>query len=480
MKLTIKMYKSLLKNTKKELIDEILKLRDEVKEQDEKIKDLEWKLNTNSRNSSKPSSTNNLGKRTQVCNSRQKGKNPRGWKKGHRWKNLLRIDTVDETVNIGPENCEKCWTSFLDTFSKVVKKSVKQTIDIFTPSKKVTNFIGEYKQCHICGHINKPKFPKWVTETVQYWANIKASSVYMYNHQLTSLERLQEFWKEMYGVNISQTSLCNFNRKSHLYLEDFENLLKKILIESELIHADETWVRVHWKTNWIHTAVTQLFTYYFLHEKRWKEAMDEMWVLPNFKWKLVTDHWESYISYTLYHYFCNAHHLRELTWVIENEHKQWPMDMKDLLIKAKLQRDEAILKGRKKLEQEELEKIHSQYKQIIKDWKWEYTPVLRKKWQRWRVKKAKWLNLAERLEKSETWTLGFIDDFSVPFDNNLAERDLRMVKVRTKISWCFRSFEGAQWFCRIRSYISTIRKQWWDVYKSLVSLFQWEILLPQV
>jgi transposase len=153
--------------------------------------------------------------------------------------------------------------------------------------------------------------------------------------------------------------------------------------------------------------------------------------------------------------------------------------MKQVLLKAKKLKEEAIQKWKTYLEKEVLNEIHNEFQTILQNWKTEYGEVnKRTSPKRWRVKKSKWLNLLERLEQSENWTLWFVDNFLIPFDNNLAERDLRLIKTRTKISGCFRSFLGAKYFCRIRSYISTMRKQWFDIYKALSSIFSWKILLP--
>ncbi len=303
----------------------------------------------------------------------------------------------------------------------------------------------------------------------------------MYSYQTTSFERLQEYWKEVFWLNISQTTLMNFNKKGYSILGDFEKQLKESLIQSIILHSDETWVRINWKTNWIHNASTNLLTYYFAHTKRWKEAMDEMKILGLFKWILVSDHWKSYKNFThfLLHAFCNAHHLRELQWVIENEKKAWAEKMKQTLLKAKNLKEEAMKKWETYLEKEALNEIHNEFQTILLNWKTEYGEENKRTSQkRWRVKKSKWLNLLERLEQSEDWTLWFVDNFLIPFDNNLAERDLRPIKTRTKISWCFRSFLGAEYFCRIRSYISSMRKQGFGIYKALFSIFSWEVLLP--
>ena len=474
------MKNNLQKNSKNELIDEILKLREELKKEREKVKDLEWKLNINSTNSNKPPSTNNLWKVTQICNSRIKWNNPRWWVKWHKWRTLKQYENPDIVEILEVKNCEKC--AFSLEKEAVFKESKRQIIDIPKPIFIVTEYIWEEKLCPCCKHINKAKFPEWVDQLIQYWANIQASSVYMYNHQMTSYERLQEFWKEVFWLEISQTTLTKFNRKSYDNLEYFENKVKNALIKSPILNSDETWVRINWKTNWIHTIWTEILTYYSAQEKRGKEAMDEIKILEFFTWILVSDHWNSYKIFNnfLLHCFCNAHHLRELKWVFENEEKDWSKQIIELLLKAKKLKKEAIDRWKTFLEKEVLKDIHNEFKSIIQSWKKTYETIEKVKWKRWRTKKSKWLNLLERLEKSEDWTLWFIHNFDIAFDNNLAERDLRMVKIRTKISWCFRSFNGAQWFCRIRSFISTLRKQKLKIYNFLLSIFSWKLLLPNL
>ena len=486
------MQNNLLKNSKIQLVDEILNLRETLEKSKEKIKvlewenqdlkwevqDLQWKLNINSTNSSKPSSTETLQKKTQICNSREKGKNPRWWVIWHKGANHKQYENPDIIESIPIHTCSWCGHNLEEV--ETVNETKRQVVDIPKPIYIVTEFRWWEKTCPCCQKLNKANFPVWVEQEIQFWANVIASSVYLYNYQITSFERLQEYWKEVYWLDISQTTLMSFNKRSYSILEGFENQLINALIRSNILNGDETWVRINWKTNWVHNYSTHLLTYYSAQEKRGKEAMDEMKILEYFKWILVSDHWKSYKSFIhfLLHAFCNAHHLRELKWVIENEMKIWAEEMKQLLLKAKKLKEEAVERKQDFLEKEVLNEIHNEFKTILQKWKTEYQEVKRISPKRWRLKKDKWLNLLERLEQSEDWTLWFIDNFLIPFDNNLAERDLRMVKTRTKISGCFRSFEGARNFCRIRSYISTMRKQGFDIYKALYSIFSWEILLP--
>ncbi len=229
--------------------------------------------------------------------------------------------------------------------------------------------------------------------------------------------------------------------------------------KEDLLHADETWVRVDWNNNRIHVNSNEKFTFLFPHKKRWRKAIEEMWVLNNFKWNCITDWLSSYLAYHFLHYLCNVHHLRELTWVIENEKKKWAKQYLSFLMKYKKLKDKLVLKWITSFEKNILNEVHIQHNEILSKWKLEYTKVFkRKKWQRWKIKKEKWLNLLERLEKNEVWVLWFLHDFNIPFDNNLAERDFRMVKTRIKISGCFRSEEWSKWFCRFSSYISTLKK----------------------
>jgi len=474
------MQNNLQKNSKNELIEEILKLREELHEKNDKIKELEWQLNTNTSNSSKPSSIELLQKKTQVCNSRIKWQKPRGWVKWHIWANHKLYENPDFVEILEVKQCEKCAFS-LEKVS-AYNETKRQIIDIPNPVFSVTEYRSLEKHCPCCHHVNKAKFPVWVEQEFQFWPNIQTLSVYNYNYQMTSFKRLQEYWQEVFWLKISQTTLMSFNKKSFWKLENFETRLKNALVSSSILNSDETWVRVNWKTHWIHTAWTKELTCYFTHTKRWKEAMDEMKILEFFTWILVSDHWKSYKNFAniFLHCFCNAHHLRELQWVIENEKKQWAEMMKKLLLRAKHLKEEAIVKWEDCLKKEVLDEIHKEFKNILVTWKNEYPEILKISWKRGRVRKSKWLNLLERLVQNEDWTLGFIHDFNVPFDNNLAERDLRMVKTRTKISGCFRSVEGAKYFCRMRSYISTMRKQWIDIYDALYSIFNGKPILPQI
>ena len=431
-------------------------------------------------NSGNSSSTERFNKKKKIANLRTGSKKPRWWQTGHTWSNLNRNENVDNTVDLTPEDCERCWVKLFNGLSKIIRSITRQVIDIDKLKTKITDYVINDIKCYNCWFINKAIVPEWITKPVQYWEELKALSSYMYNYQMPSYNRLQDFFKEVVWLEISQTSLCNFNKTWYNNLEYFENLLKSNLVKQGLLHADETWSRVDWKNNWIHVNSNENFTFLYPHKSRWRKAIEEMWILNNFKWNCITDWLSSYVAYEFFHYLCNVHHLRELTWVIENEKKEWSKQYLSFLMKYKKLKDVLVLNWKKTFDKNTLDEIHIKHNEILSKWKLEYTKILkRKKWQRWKIKKDKWLNLLERLEKKESSVLWFIYDFRIPFDNNLAERDLRMIKTRTKISGCFRSEDWTKWFCRFRTYISTMKKQDIDIYPAIQSIFKWQLLLPE-
>ena len=297
---------------------------------------------------------------------------------------------------------------------------------------------------------------------------------------MVSLERTQQLFEEIYWIKISQESLNSFNKIWFENLEELEKSITKSLIESKLLHSDETWIRVWWKLNRAHVVSSNYLTLYKIHEKRGKIAINEHNILPQFKWKLVTDHYASYKDFDYIHYFCNAHHLRELLWVTDFEGRKWAEKLKKLLLKSKKLKENSIDKNILFLDKEILDNISKEYLAILENWEKEYVNIFKKSWKKWRTKREKWHNLLLRLKNGIDGTLGFSYDFNVPFTNNLAERDLRMVKLKNKVSWCFRSSNWAKYFARIRSYISTLRKQKMKTFHWILSLFSWEILNPRM
>ena len=268
---------------------------------------------------------------------------------------------------------------------------------------------------------------------MQFGERVKSLAVYLNQYQLLPYERVTEIFQDLLGQSISQGTLLNALKTSYHNLEDTENWIKNRILHSPVVHCDETGIYRNGKRIWLHSASTKEFTYYFLHSRRGKVAIDEAGILPSYRGVAIHDHWEAYNSYlSCSHAFCNCHHLRELTQVSEQEGTSWAKDA-----------------GRYTLEPELISFYRHRYQTIL-------TPALqiysredtRDKPTRGRKKQSKAKNLLDRFIKYQKETLRFMEDFLVPFDNNLAERDLRMVKVKQKISGCFRSEKGANYFCR--------------------------------
>ncbi len=270
-------------------------------------------------------------------------------------------------------------------------------------------------------------------------------------------------------IPLSVGSIYNFNKSAYERLEGFEAWLIKKLIESEVNHADETGINIDGKRHWIHCISNSSLTYHYSHNLRGTAAMESGGVIPLFKGTLCHDHWKPYYTYSCIHSLCNAHHIRELERAFEQDNQEWAKKMQHLLLKINTATDQAG----GDLSSEESKKFWKLYRKIIKEGEMECSAPIRPEGikKRGRLKRSKARNLLERLKNFEEDTLRFMDNELVPFTNNQGERDLRMTKVHQKIAGCFRSSEGAKFFCRIRSYISTCKKQGVSANEALTLLF---------
>ena len=279
----------------------------------------------------------------------------------------------------------------------------------------------------------------------------------MSQFQLVPYNRIQDHFADQLHIPISEGSIFNFNKQAHRLLGDFGSRVKDELADSDVAHADETGINIGGKRHWLHCLSNNSWTFYHPHERRGLDAMNDMGVLPKFNGILCHDHWKPYYRFDCTHALCNAHHLRELTRAWEQNAQQWAQKLKNLL--ETINRKVADAGGA--LDAKESEKCRRRYRNIIKQGEVECPEPIRpkKKGKRGRIKKSKSRNLLERLRDYEQDALRFMDNERVPFSNNLGENDIRMTKVQQKISGCFRSMDGAQIFCLIRSYLSTCRKQ---------------------
>ncbi len=291
--------------------------------------------------------------------------------------------------------------------------------------------------------------------------------VYLSQYQLLPYKRLAEFFKDVFNQGLSQGTLVNVNLEAYNKLESVEESIKKSLEHSKIMHADETGLKVINKRHWLHVCCTDNYTYYAIHPKRGPIAMEEIGLLPKFNGKLIHDHFRTYFKYGKSHGLCNSHILRELTFLQERDNCKWAESMEKLLLRIKNKIEANLVKTNTHLTNKEMKKYYSEYTNILSKGRQECptaTPITGKKG---KIKQTKARNLVERLRKYRLEVLAFMYDSTVPFDNNQAEIDIRMMKVHQKISGCFQSINGAKMFCRIRGYISTTRKQGHNVLSSI-------------
>jgi transposase len=255
--------------------------------------------------------------------------------------------------------------------------------------------------------------------------------------------------------------------------------IKQGLINSPVAHFDETGLRINNGLDWLHSASNKSLTHYFTHEKRGNDAIDDLGILTAFKGIAVHDFWKSYFKYDCEHALCNAHLLRELTAIDENDKQAWAPKMKKLLLDIKAAVDADRQKGLNELDASVILDFETRYQENL-NLAFRENPEVLKSGKRGRPKQTVGRNLALRFDQYRVQILRFMRNFTVPFDNNRAEGDIRMMKVRQKVSGCFRTSEGAKDFCAIRGYLSTMRKQGHNALDVLVAVFRKQILIPKL
>ena len=406
------------------------------------------RLGMNSKNSSKPPSTDNDNNKK----NKPKGNgNKPGGQKGRIGTTLKRVDKPDvvEVIKLDKRKLPK-------GNYKEVGVEKRQVFDI-----EFKTVVTEYQAQILEDEQGKryiATFPKQITQAAQYGESVKAHAVYLSQYQLLPYDRIKEYFADQLQLPLSSGSLVNFNAQANQLINDLGALdvIKSQLQVSSVLHVDETGMNINGAKHWLHTASTTKWTYFTCHKKRGKEATDDAGVLPNYQGYLVHDHWKPYFKYDeCLHVLCNAHHVRELEFASEKEKQVWAKKLQDLLFDT--QREVEDAGGR--LNYQRAKSRIKEYRQIINEGEIECPEPKKEPGKRGRVKKSKSRNLLERLKNYEKEALRFMVNPDIPFTNNLAENDIKMTKVHQKISGCFRSTEGAINFCAIRSYVSSCRKQ---------------------
>ncbi len=409
---------------------------------------MEKKTRKNSRNSSKPSSQTDKDETSPDSGSNGKGKGQNG-----RLSENTR--TVETTQVAKVENCDSCGKDLNNT--PVTDHERRTKIDIIF--EKVVNHVdAEIKVCPHCNTQNRGRFPEDMPGPLQYGSGIKSYVINLLIAQMLSLKRVQQSIKTLIGRAISEAVILKYVMQLHLVLEQWEQSAIEQLLQMPAIHADETSLRVDRKNYWIHVCSAGDITLKFLHRKRGNEAIENIGIIPRYGGVVIHDCWQSYLSYKhCNHGLCGSHILRELTFIVESNGYAWASNMKRVL-----QEKCAIVAEResKCLTGQEYKNLQKRYRNILTRGEKELPPIPPKpSGKRGRIAKSDAHNLWERLKKHEEAVLMFAKQSYVPFTNNRAERDLRMSKVKQKVSGCFRTRKYAEAYCRISSYLQTMANQ---------------------
>jgi len=440
------------------------------------IDTLKAKLNMDSSNSSFPPSSDKFKKKDKKQRSlRQKSDKPSGGQVGHKGTTLEKTQTPDFIVELPNNTCINCSHDLTQVKSNEIKS--RQVFDIPEIKINVTEFRAHSKTCPHCNAKTTSEFPKNITHTTQYGPNIKGLILNLNIYQSLPYKRLQELLADVFNLKISQGTIYNSLKSGYDKLEKVEAFFKEELSKSAIAHADETGTKVNGVNRWIHSFSNDLFTVLTPSKNRGKKAIVEAGIMEKFKGILVHDCWYAYDSFNnLTHALCWAHFLRELQNIQDNTTLKFPVKIKETIFKLK-----SIIESNEELDEAKelslcLEYINTVEQGIIEEkLYYPFDPTTEGK-----PKRSKAFNLLKRLSRYEDVLKFFTEKNVEIFTNNAAEREIRNVKVKSKIQGAFRSDLGPEMFCRIRGYIATMKKQGLNQFDALKKLFELEDIVSLI
>lgn len=467
---------------------QVAELARQLEQQSQALKEVQARLGKNSRNSDKPPSSDGYGKppaktaqQKRTSSLRPSGQKRTGGQPGHEGSTLKAAETVDYTTEHPVERCAQCGAPLAATAP--VGHEERQVFDIPAMRIAVTAHRAEIKLCPACGAENRGEFPSDVSGPVQYGAGVKTWAAYFPHQHFVSVERTAQIFEDLLHHRLSEGVILKAGEALCAQVQPATEAVKEQLRQAAVVHADESGVRVKGKLNWLHVVATERLTHYAIHAKRGQEAMDAAGILGHFAGIAVHDHWKPYFRYEqCAHALCNAHHLRELLYIEKQYEQPWAADMATLLCDIKREVDITRLKA-DRLPPARIAAFERRYDRLVRAG-YQANPrpppgdEPERPPKRGRRKQTPARNLLDRLNDFKPQVLAFMYDFRVPFDNNQAERDIRMVKVKQKVSGSFRTVEGAERFARIRGYISTARKNTMNIFAALRDAFDGKPFIP--
>jgi hypothetical protein len=438
---------------KAELIAIVLKLS-------EKVAELEIRLHQNSTNSSKPPSSDGLTKPAPRSLRKKSGRKP-GGQKGHKGHGLKIVGEPDKIVVVTPMVCPECGTPLEGVSFSQYDTRYKYDVII---KIELVKYLLQSAVCPNCGSIVRAAPPPGCEGVLNYGETIRSLSVMLTNYANVSIDKTHKILNDLLGLPISGGTIKAINAKFAGKTGGILSEIKEKLLKSPVLHLDETGLRVNGKTQWVHVASNDQYTLATVHGKRGKDGTDAGGVMPEYEGTAVHDCWKPYFGYDkCVHALCNAHLLRELNALIEQK-QAWALDMKMLLLEMKEVVERYKSNDKTELSRYFREKFKDKYQSILEAGKAENPPSEGRK-------RSKAENLLKRFEQHREEVCRFSEDFEVPFDNNQAERDIRNVKVKGKVSGSFRTEKGAEDYVKTASFIGTVVKQCGSVLKNIRDLF---------
>lgn len=442
-----------------------------------RMSEMEARLKQSSRNSSKPPSSDGLSKPPPKPRSRRQrsGRKP-GGQPGSEGHHLAQVAEPDRVVPYEPERCDGCGGGLDD--AELVGAERRQVFDLPPETRLLVCEHQALRRRCGCGTVTVGVFPDRVRAPAQYGPRLCAYVLYLAVYQHLPYERISRLLADRYGASLSTGTLQAIVARGAAGLEPFIEELRSQLVGSPVVHLDETGARTAGKLHWVHEATTRSLALYGLHAKRGKEGINALGVLPGFTGVAVHDGFTPYRSYNdCTHALCNGHHLRELTAAEERGGQPWASEMACLLIELKDTVEAAKQTGATTLDPGTLAGYQARYRQLITAG-FSQNPEPERTGKRGRPRQGPTRSLLLRLDQYQDDVLRFATNFDVNFDNNQAERDIRMIKLQQKISGCWRSQGGAEAFLTLRSYIQTARKQHQDILAVLQAAAEGRPWLP--